>query len=415
MPPALAPAARAALDDILNDAVASGVAPGTFFAATSTAGTLYAGGAGVRALGAPATAAVDAESVFWICSMTKLVVSVALIQLIERGRTTYDTPVGDIVPELAHPVVVADPLALEYTYAPAKSPILVRHLLNHTSGLHYYPPHRNASPEDLSPAYNAGAYGGDHSVAKYFELIRNGLPEVPLAFEPGTGWAYGWSSEIVALLVERLTGTTIDAYCKEHIFGPVGMPSATFLLDPATKARLVALSFRRPDGVLEPGTGHVQTIEQDPAKVGIMLGGIGIYASLTDYLALLRHLLLAKDALASAPILSADSVAGLFAPSVPAGATAPISEFSGMPDCQYGHGLCLATADWPGRRRKGSGFWLGWAGTHFFMDPATGVAAVFGTQILPFPDAGVIALWERLERALYAGLTAEGGPAEGCL
>lgn len=61
------------------------------------------------------------------------------------------------------------------------------------------------------------------------------------------------------------------------------------------------------------------------------------------------------DARASGPILSADSVAGLFAPSVPAGATAPISEFSGMPDCQFGNGLCLATADWPGRRRKGSG------------------------------------------------------------
>ena len=97
---------------------------------------------------------------------------VALIQLIERGLISYDTPIGTLIPELAHPVVVADPLALEYTYAPAKNPILVKHLLNHTSGLHYYPPHRNASPEDLSPAYNAAAYGGDHSVAKYFEIIR---------------------------------------------------------------------------------------------------------------------------------------------------------------------------------------------------------------------------------------------------
>ena len=59
-----------------KDAVASGVAPGTFFGATSAEGTLYASGAGVRAYGAPETAAVDGESVFWICSMTKLVVSV---------------------------------------------------------------------------------------------------------------------------------------------------------------------------------------------------------------------------------------------------------------------------------------------------------------------------------------------------
>lgn len=50
---------------------------------------------------------------------------------------------------------------------------------------------------------------------------------------------------------------------------------------------------------------------------------------------------------------------------------------------------------------------LGWAGTHFFIDPATGIAAVFGTQILPFPDPQVAALWERLERALYAGLSGQ--------
>ena len=112
-----------------------------------------------------------------------------------------------------------------------------------------------------------------------------------------------------------------------------------------------------------------------------MLGGIGIYSTLTDYLALLRHLLLAKGAFPSpstlllsfthslthllylipdgnapTPILSAASVALLFAPSVPEGATAPISEFSGMPDCQFGYGLCIATTDWEGRRRKGAGF-----------------------------------------------------------
>ncbi len=96
----------------------------------------------------------------------------AIIQLIERDAIGYDTPVDTIIPELANPVVVDDPLAHEYTYKPAQTKILVRHLLNHSSGLHYYPAHRKASPYDLGRAYNGVSYEGDHSPAKFFELIR---------------------------------------------------------------------------------------------------------------------------------------------------------------------------------------------------------------------------------------------------
>ena len=77
-----------------------------------------------------------------------------------------------IIPELANPLVVDDPFAYEYTYKPAQTKILVRHLLNHSSGLHYYPAHRKASPYDLGRAYNGVSYDGDHSPAKFFELIR---------------------------------------------------------------------------------------------------------------------------------------------------------------------------------------------------------------------------------------------------
>lgn len=76
-----------------------------------------------------------------------------------------------IIPELANPLVVDDALAREYTYKPAQTKILVRHLLNHSSGLHYYPAHWKASPYDLGRAYNGVSYEGDHSPAKFFELI----------------------------------------------------------------------------------------------------------------------------------------------------------------------------------------------------------------------------------------------------
>jgi hypothetical protein len=101
-----------------------------------------------------------------------LLFQVAINQLIETGAITFDTPVDSIVPELADPVVLDDPNALEYTYKPAQKKMLIKHLLNHSSGLHYCPEHRKASPADLSPAYTAVAYGGDYSWKKFFEIIR---------------------------------------------------------------------------------------------------------------------------------------------------------------------------------------------------------------------------------------------------
>ncbi|KAF8176931.1 beta-lactamase/transpeptidase-like protein, partial [Pholiota molesta] len=298
---------------------------------------------------------------------------VAIIQLIETGAITFDTPVESIVPELANPVVLDDPNALVYTYKPAQRKMLIKHLLNHSSGLHYCPEHRKASPADLSPAYTAVAYGGDYSWKKFFEIIRNGLPSVPLAFEPGTSWAYGWSCDIIALIVERVTSKSIEEYCKEKIFGPIGMKSTSFYLTPELEKNLVDLTYRRKDGVLETWEGQLGIIERDPQKVGVLLGGIGIYTKLNDYLSFLRHLLLAQAGRATNPILSVGSVTSLFRPSLPEHCTEKIESFTGWKDCQFGYGLCLANSDWPGRRKQGSGFWYGWAGTYYFMDPTTGL------------------------------------------
>jgi len=116
--------------------------------------------------------------------------------------------------------------------------------------------------------------------------------------------------------------------------------------------------------------------------------------------------------------LSAASVSDLFKPSLTEKAAASIAYF---PDSQWSVGLCLAKNDWPGRRKKGSGYcrllpyhdsdislthakgW-GWAGTYYFLDPTTGIAVVFGTQVVPPIDTETVKLWEEVEKVIYAGL-----------
>lgn len=85
---------------------------------------------------------------------------------------TFDTPVENIVPELANPIVIVNPKAPEYTYKPAQKKMLIKHLLNHSSGLYYFPENWKASRDDELPPYSAAAYEGDSSWKKFFELIR---------------------------------------------------------------------------------------------------------------------------------------------------------------------------------------------------------------------------------------------------
>ncbi|KAF8153185.1 beta-lactamase/transpeptidase-like protein [Crassisporium funariophilum] len=389
------------LDQLLLQAVQNKRLPGAAFAAGTADKELYFGAAGSKVLDEPSSGKIDETSVFWVCSHTKLLVTVAVLQLVELGKIGYDTPVTEIIPEMANPIVLDDISAEVPTYKPAKTVITLKHLLNHTSGLFYSP---KRAPGTLPAGYTSAAYKGDHSVNQFFNISKDGLPSVPLKFEPGTDFTYGWNCDIIAFIVERITGKTIEEYCKENIFDVLGMTSSSFYLTPSLKSDLVSMSYRNQNGELEAWTEQINIIEQDPEKVTVRLGGIGLYCTVRDYLTLLRHLLLVYDGRATNPILSGDTVRALFRPTLSKQGSNSVDLFTGWTDCQFGVGLCLNNSDYPGRRRKGSGFWYGWAGTYYFMDPTTGIAAVYGTQVVPTRDPEVLKLWEQLEEALYAVL-----------
>ena len=167
-------------------------------------------------------------------------------------------------------------------------------------------------------------------------------------------------------------------------------------------------------------------------SVNVHFGGVGLYSSQKDYLSILRHLLQIKAARATNPILSLASVNLIFEPSLPpAGAetislvAAVLSKYLGLPvgAAQFSRGLLVNTADVPGKRKKHSGACTsssnlvetsltrklqggGWANTSFFVDPTTGVAAVFATQVTPVSDEKHEQMYAQLEGAIYEGLAA---------
>ncbi|KAF7299186.1 hypothetical protein MIND_00867300 [Mycena indigotica] len=403
----------AKIDAILRDAVTAQKTPALSLGFVTANSPIYMRHYGTKLFDDPSSEAITEDTVYWMCSQTKLITSLAGLKLIEQGKIQLDTPVETILPELANPVVATahDATGAITASRPAVGKITFGQLLNHSSGLDYFVDGRTFASGIMMHDSYSHSYK-DQDVSEFFKILQGPLAGVPLRFDPGTSFAYGFSSDCIGFIVERLSGQSLEQYFKEYIFSPLGVTSASFYLTPELKERLLPLSFRRPDGTIERWP-RPPVIEAEPAHIKVHLGGVGLYATQKDYLKILQHLLEILAGTASHPILSVSSVASLFAETLtPAGAeqaaliTSPVFSSIGVPtgNSQFGNGLAVLTADAPGHRKKGSGLWGGWASTSYFIDPASGVAMVFGTQLAPTGDEIVQRVWAELEGVVYTAV-----------
>ena len=383
-------------DRVLAEAAASGRLPGVVMLVTDGDGMVYEGAAGVRSLAAGVPMTTD--SVFWIASMTKAITATAAMQLVEQGRLELDAPVGALLPELADPDVLegfdADGTA---RLRKAKGPVTLRHLLTHTSGLSY----------DM---WNA-------DILRY--LQANGIPHLgncerkalttPLVFDPGTGWEYGIGIDLVGQAVERTAGMDLETYFREHVTGPLGMTDTMFKLGATQKERLAAIHTRAPDG------SYAAVPFVVPQEPEFQMGGGGLYSTAADYARFLR-MLLNEGRLGDAVILQRETVrlmlqnhlGDIVIPPMRRAMphlTNDVDLFAGMPK-GWGLSFCLNGVDLPSGRRAGSAAWAGLANSYFWLDPASDLAGVILTQILPFADPDVLATFEAVETLAYRGHTA---------
>ena len=210
------------------------------------------------------------DTIFFIMSMTKPIVSTALMMLYEEGHFLLTDPISDWIPEIADKQVVVENEFGTYR-VPAHRPIDFRHVLSHTAGLD---PNRDALNAD-----ELALLGRRDNLED--TIIRRG--PLPLAFHPGDEWQYGSSTDYVALLVERISGETLKEYLQKNIFDPLGMED-TFYAVPEEKRDRVA-------SVYSP-TGPGQTIELSRTKEYSntpffgenYYGGVeGLFSTASDY------------------------------------------------------------------------------------------------------------------------------------
>ena len=383
-----------AVDDVLKTAIERGDVPGVVAMAATRDGAIYQGAFGRRAL--PNGAAMTTDTVFWIASMTKAITSTAAMQLVEQGKLALDRPIARLLPELASPQVLEGfDAAGEPKLRPARRPITLRHLITHTAGFVY----------DI---WNA-------EIGRYMEMkgvpgiisCQNAALALPLVFDPGDKWDYGINIDWVGKAVERASGQLLGDYFAEHLFRPLGMKDTGFRLTPDRHARLAGMHARGAGDALSP-------IEFElPQEPEFEMGGGGLYSTAADYLAF-EQVFLNEGRANGRQVLRPETVALMVQNAIGeldvrllkttvAAFSNDAEFFPGMVK-KWGLGFMISTELVPDRRSAGSLAWAGLGNTYFWIDPASGVAGVILTQLLPFADPKALALLDAFERAVYAGL-----------
>lgn len=332
------------------------------------------------------------DTLFRIASLTKPVVAVATMVLVEDGVLRLDAPIRAWIPELARPRVLARPGGEIDDTVPAARPILVRHLLTMTAGVGTVlgvperTPHQRAfTAAGLDP-------GPDPPVLSPEEWLAR-LGSVPLLHQPGDGFLYHTAFDVLGVLLARAHGGSLGDLLRERVLEPLRMTETAFCVTDEQAARLSTLYATAPDGM------HLQAYDEPATSrwrgtPALESGGAGLISTVGDYLAFCR--MLARE---GEGLLSPQSIRAMTTDALTPGQRDAAQMLLGRAS-SWGLGFEInqrRVAPWMTPGRFG---WGGGTGTAAYVDPALGRIGILLTQrLLDSPTGAPVAadFW----RAVY--------------
>lgn len=347
---------------------------------------------------------VTPDSLFRIYSMTKPITGMAAMMLIDDGKLGLDQPVADILPKFARMQVQVTPDGSITDLRPARTPITIRHLITHTSGLGYSIIQRGP----IKGAYEAaGLVPGRISRIPVPGLDRggtiqglaafaDGLAEMPLVYEPGTTWSYSVGLDLMGRVIEVVSGQEFSEFLRARIFEPSGMNSTWFHV-PQSEAGRMTTNHAAVAGNLAPIDPGPTSIFLD--KPAFPFGGAGLVGSPRDYDRFL-------DMLGNYGTVGGKRVMGELAVRVgtsnllPEGVKGPAMM---GPESLFGAGGRVGIG-----REAGIFGWAGAAGTVATVDMRRGIRSAIFLQFMPPTGLPVLSEYQA---ALSADVAALGGQA----
>jgi CubicO group peptidase (beta-lactamase class C family) len=314
---------------------------------------------------------MEKDNIFVIMSMTKPIVSTALMMLYEEGKFLLNDPVSKWIPEFENLQAIEE-MPDSSSGAPATRnvparPITVRHVLTHTSGVTTGP--RGGGAGRAGAAGTAGAAPRRVLADGVLALTKN-----PLLFQPGTHWNYGSSTDVVALLAERISGMNMDDFLRERIFKPLKMHDTHYNVPESKTSRKAA--------VYEPVRDKGNTIAlsrapQTNPPTSYFGGVAGLSSTAADYFRYAQMMLNGGE-LDGVRLLSPKTVNLMLTNHI--GELPVANKGPG-----YGFGLGYSILRDPGKASEplspGSGGWGGAWGTYFFVDPVEEMTAILMIQM----------------------------------
>jgi CubicO group peptidase (beta-lactamase class C family) len=314
---------------------------------------------------------VERDTIFRIYSMSKAITSAAALMLVDEGKLDLNAPVAKYLPEFADMQVVDGEKE-----RPARSPITVKDLFLHTSGITYGNSAGSATEKLFEVLDVIDMQSG-------LAVMSTKLSQIPLEFDPGTKWKYGASIDVLGHLVQKISGQPLDVFLERRIFEPLGMTDTGFYVPPEKQPRFAANYY-------SDGKGRL-IIRDDDAKSGYLRkpglasGGGGLVGTATDYM---RFLLMIEGGgeWQGKRILSPQSVEKMRTNQLPK--AVEWIGFGGEERTGVGFGLGFSVTVEPSEKtphgRKDEYGWGGAASTHYWVSPHDRLIVVTMEQRMPY-------------------------------
>lgn len=403
-------------ESAINNAIAAHDIPGCVLVASNRDGSFtYSNSFGSSSLKEGNERPIQLDTVMWVASCTKLMTSLCCMQLVEQGLVSLDEPVYKHIPELQSLKVLSGfddngaPIEANHT-----NPITLRLLLTHSSGLTY---------DSMHPQIMAWLQYHKQPLRTSGRLLERF--NVPLVFEPGESWMYGCSTDYAGLLVERVTGQTLENYMRTNIWDPLGIKDMTFHLAsrPDMKERMADMSVR------DPATGkvrHTDTrmpyLDGEGKECSDDFGGQGVFTSAEEYLKVLKAVLTNDE---NEKLVKKETLDMFFAPQLGEASKKTLNAIlqddamnnalGGTPKSitkDWGLGGILLDSDSPAGMKAGTMIWGGAPNLKWWCDRKTGLCGLFAGQVWPPGDAKVLAVNLKFEEGIYNMLAEHGKNGE---
>lgn len=319
---------------------------------------------------------MQTSDIFRIASMTKPVVSVAALILIERGKLKLDDPVYKYIPEFKSPMVIKEfnPKDSTFITEPAKSEITIRQLLTHTSGIGY-----GFQDKELAKVYTQNSIPDLATIADVTLADKmKKLGTLPLFMQPGQKFHYGLSTDVLGYVIEVASGKKLDVFIHDNILKPLKMNDTQFYLPDSKQDRLVTMYgdvkgmplFRLPyklrgNDIMYPVSGAKKYFS----------GGSGLTSTTHDYARFLQMILNSGE-LDHVRILKKSTIEQMV--------TNQVGSISLRRGNKFGFGLEIEQGNkLVNGAKAGKMFWGGAFNTTFWIDPSRNGIAILMTQVYP--------------------------------